>query len=140
MRKIDYHYNTSFRLRDEEEYTEWVISVIQKEGHKEGRLMYAFCDDSALLEMNKDFLGHDYYTDILTFPGEGPGISGEIYISVDRIEDNADTYGVALEEELRRVMIHGVLHLMGYKDGTPEDRKRMRQKEDESIQMFHVKH
>lgn len=140
MRKIDYHYNTSFRLRDEEEYTEWVISVIQKEGHTEGRLMYAFCDDSALLEMNKDFLGHDYYTDILTFPGEGPGISGEIYISVDRIEDNADTYGVALEEELRRVMIHGVLHLMGYKDETPEDRKRMRQKEDESIQMFHVKH
>ena len=140
MRKIDYHYNTPFRLPNEDEYTNWIISVIQKEGHTVVRLMYAFCDDSALLEMNKAFLGHDYYTDILTFPGEGPGVSGEIYISTDRIEENADTFGVTLEEELRRVMIHGVLHLMGYKDGTPGDIATMRQKEDESIQMFHVKH
>ncbi len=140
MRKIDYHYSTAFELRDTGIYTNWIISVVHNDGHEEGRLMYTFCDDDTLLQMNKDFLGHDYYTDILTFPGEGPGVTGEIYISTDRIKDNAAVYGVDFEEELRRVMIHGVLHLMGYKDGTTEERSIMRQKEEEAMQLFHVKH
>lgn len=140
MRRIDYAYNHSFRLKQPERYTDWIISVITEEGQERGRLMYTFCDDEALLKMNRDFLQHDYYTDILTFPiSESKAVSGEIYISVDRVADNAEEYKVSMEEELRRVMIHGVLHLLGYEDHTDRDIEVMRKKEAYYMEMFHVK-
>lgn len=105
---------------------------VKKEGYTLDSLTYVFCSDKYLLKINKDFLSHDYYTDIISFDlSEVPGqLIGEVYISVDRVKDNAKTHGTSLKEELHRVIFHGALHFCGYKDKKPTDAKKMRQMED----------
>jgi rRNA maturation RNase YbeY len=105
---------------------------VKKEGFSIETLTYVFCSDKYLLKLNKDFLSHNYYTDIISFDlSETPGnLIGEVYISVDRVKDNAKTHGTSLKEELHRVIFHGALHFCGYKDKKPTDTKKMRQMED----------
>lgn len=105
---------------------------VKKEGLSIDSLIYVFCSDKYLLEINKQYLKHNYYTDIISFDlSEEPGkLIGEVYISVDRVKDNAKTHGVTLKEELLRVIFHGALHFCGYKDKKPADAKKMRQMED----------
>ena len=105
---------------------------VKKEGYTLDSLTYVFCSDKYLLKINKDFLSHDYYTDIISFDlSDVPGqLIGEVYISVDRVKDNAKTHGTSLKEELHRVIFHGALHFCGYKDKKPSDAKKMRQMED----------
>lgn len=101
-------------------------------------LNYIFCSDEHLLSINKQFLNHAYYTDIITFPyREGTNIEGEIYISIDRVKDNADQQKVSFENELFRVISHGLLHLIGFSDKTPKQKKLMREEEDKAIAIFY---
>jgi len=113
------------------DYTTWLKDIILSEGKKLGEINYIFCDDDYLLKVNQDYLRHDYYTDIITFDYvKGKTISGEIFVSLQRISDNASTLSKNYEEELRRVLAHGILHLCGYKDKTEEEEQLMRSKED----------
>jgi probable rRNA maturation factor len=113
----------------------FINGIFKKEKKKLEDLTYIFCSDEYLLEINKSHLKHNYYTDIITFDlSETPGaITGEIYISTDRVRDNATTLGVTIKEELHRVIFHGALHLCGYKDKTPKDAKEMRAAEDRCL-------
>jgi rRNA maturation RNase YbeY len=112
----------------------WLQQVIRKEGKVPGDIAYIFCDDSYMLEQNIAFLNHDTYTDIITFDDcVGDVISGSILISLDRVAENAEKFNKPFENELLRVVVHGTLHLCGYKDKTDEEAKVMRQKEDESL-------
>jgi probable rRNA maturation factor len=110
----------------------FIEKKVKKEGYTIDSLTYVFCSDKYLLKINKDFLSHDYYTDIISFDlSEIPGqLIGEVYISVDRVRDNAKTHVTSLNEELHRVIFHGALHFCGYKDKKPADAKKMRQMED----------
>jgi probable rRNA maturation factor len=110
----------------------FIEKKVKKEGYSIDSLTYVFCSDKYLLKINKDFLSHDYYTDIISFDlSDVPGqLIGEVYISVDRVKDNAKTHGTSLKEELHRVIFHGALHFCGYKDNKPSDAKKMRQMED----------
>lgn len=138
---IKFHYEGGFKLQTESDYVYWLNRVITSEERKLISLDYVFCDDEYLAKLNVDFLGHDTYTDIITFDySEAGNIQGDIFISYERVEENAETLGVAFEEELRRVMVHGILHLVGYDDKTEEQRSLMRNKEDQKINMFHVEH
>ncbi len=113
------------------DYIDWLKDIIISEGKKPGEINYIFCEDEYLLKVNQDYLQHDYYTDIITFDYvKGRTISGEIFVSLQRISDNASTLSREYEEELRRVLAHGILHLSGYKDKTPEEEQLMRSKED----------
>ena len=111
---------------------------VKKEGFSIETLTYVFCSDKYLLKMNKDFLSHNYYTDIISFDlSETPGnLIGEVYISFDRVKDNAKTHGTTLKEELHRVIFHGALHFCGYKDKKPTDTKKMRQMEDRWLSAY----
>ncbi|MDH6251614.1 putative rRNA maturation factor [Chryseobacterium sp. H1D6B] len=112
-------------------YKTWLEDIIISEEKKLGEISYIFCDDEYLLKINQDYLQHDYYTDIITFDYvKGKTISAEIFVSLQRISDNASTLSKNYEEELRRVLAHGILHLIGYKDKTEEEEKQMRNKED----------
>ncbi|WP_339736805.1 rRNA maturation RNase YbeY [uncultured Sunxiuqinia sp.] len=109
----------------------WIKNTISKEGSQPGDITFIFCSDDYLLEINRQYLDHDYYTDIITFDYvEGDLISGDIFISVDRVRENAATFGVSFLNELNRIVIHGVLHLLGYKDKEPEEKELMTTKED----------
>jgi rRNA maturation RNase YbeY len=113
------------------DYKTWLEDIILSEGKNLGEINYIFCDDEYLLKVNQDYLQHDYYTDIITFDYvKGRTISGEIFVSLQRISDNASTLSKDYEEELRRVLAHGVLHLLGYKDKSEEEEQLMRSKED----------
>ncbi|MGG1920378.1 rRNA maturation RNase YbeY [Chryseobacterium sp. NRRL B-14798] len=113
------------------DYKKWLEDLILSEGKKLGEINYIFCDDEYLLKINQDYLQHDYYTDIITFDYvKGKTISAEIFVSLQRIYDNASTLSRDYEEELRRVLAHGILHLAGYKDKTEEEEKEMRRMED----------
>ena len=138
---IDFVYNTDFRLANKEVFSRWLISVANDEGFLIDTLVFLFVDDNEILEMNKKFLKHDYYTDVITF-GElkDKKISGDIAISIERVLDNSKTYGVEFEDELKRVMAHGLLHIMGYCDKASSDKSVMSMKENKAIKMFHVKH
>ena len=115
----------------DENLKNWIENIIISEGKKTGEINYIFCDDEYLLKINQDFLDHDYYTDIITFDQvRGKTISGEIFVSLQRIKDNASLISKNYEEEKKRVIAHGVLHLCGYKDKTEEQQKIMRAKED----------
>lgn len=138
---ISYNYEIDFKVPNEDLYTSWIESVVSSEGKELGELCYIFCDDDYLLEINQQYLNHDTLTDIISFDySEGDLISGDIFISVDRVQDNAVDLDITFEEELKRVMIHGVLHYCGYKDKSENEEQLMRSKEDEKIKMFHVKH
>ncbi|TDQ32807.1 rRNA maturation RNase YbeY [Zeaxanthinibacter enoshimensis] len=136
---IEYHYQTDFELENEEKYTEWLEKVVASEEYELDSLNYIFCSDEELLGINKQHLGHDYYTDIITFEyGEENVIFSDIFISIDRIKDNAVDLNLEVDEELRRVMCHGLLHMMGYSDKTEKEKVTMRGKENEKMEMFHV--
>ena len=136
---IDFNYETEFTLENEEAISSWISNVIKSEGKKEGEINYIFCDDEYLLQINKEHLNHDYYTDIISFDYTvGNEINGDMFISVDRVKENAVDFNVAFDEELKRVIIHGILHYCGYKDKLEEEELLMRNKEDEKIAMFHV--
>jgi probable rRNA maturation factor len=136
---IDFNYETEFTLENEEAISGWISNVIKSEGKKEGEINYIFCDDEYLLEINKEHLQHDYYTDIISFDySVGNEINGDMFISVDRVKENAEDFNVTFEEELKRVIVHGVLHYCGYKDKSEADEFLMRSKEDEKLAMFHV--
>ena len=138
---INYNYELDFTFPDETIYTEWIESVIVSESKDLGEISYIFCDDAYLLEINQQYLDHDTLTDIISFDyTEGTVISGDIFISVERVQENALDFNIPFEEELKRVMIHGVLHYCGYKDKSEAEELLMRFKEDEKIKMFHVKH
>lgn len=114
-----------------ENITSWIEYLITNEGKKMGDINYIFCDDEYLLKINQDYLQHDYYTDIITFDYvKGKKISGDIFVSVTRVSENAPLLSKSFEEELHRVLAHGVLHLCGYKDKTEAEIKEMRSKED----------
>jgi rRNA maturation RNase YbeY len=115
-----------------------LTDLFRKEGRQLAGLSIVFCSDDYLLELNRQFLQHDYYTDILTFlmSERGAPVEGELYISVDRVRDNARALGVPTLQELRRVIIHGSLHLCGYKDKLKKDQALIRQKEDRYLQLL----
>lgn len=115
----------------------WVADVAASRGFEVGRLSYRFCDDSAILEANRKFLGHDYFTDIITFDyTHGPRLSGDMIISIDTVASNAELLGVSGKQELLRVIIHGVLHLCGINDKGPGEREIMEQAENEALQLL----
>ena len=136
---ISFHFETDFELTEEAQIIDWIQRVIQSEDRREGEINYIFCDDEYLHKLNVEFLNHDTLTDIISFDNSvGKELHGDIFISVERVQDNANDFKVSFEEELRRVMIHGVLHYCGYKDKTAEDQSLMTQKEEEKLKMFHV--
>ena len=117
--------------------SQWLENIIISEGKKLGEINYIFCDDEYLLKVNQDFLAHDYYTDIITFDYvKGKTISGDIFVSLPRIFDNASTLSKNFEDEFHRVLAHGILHLCGYKDKTEADEKQMRSKEDFYLSLY----
>lgn len=137
---ISFNYEIDFEIQEETSYTNWVSSVILSENKSEGEINYIFCDDNYLLEINQQYLNHDTLTDVISFDYSlGDEIHGDIYISIERVRENADDFKVPFEEELKRVMIHGVLHYCGYKDKSDADELLMRSKEDEKLKLFHVK-
>ena len=124
---------------DYDHVRDWIVGVAAGCGYGVGELYYYFCSDEALLGINQRRLGHDFYTDIVTFPltDSGDVISSEFCISLDRIAENSLNFGRSFESELLRVIIHGVLHLIGYDDHTDEERSRMREKEEECLRQFY---
>ncbi len=138
---ISYNYETEFELSNEESFSKWISAIIESESKKEGEINYIFCDDEYLLEINQQYLDHDTLTDIISFDySVGNELHGDIFISIERVRENAVDFNVSFDEELKRVMAHGVLHYCGYKDKTESDEQLMRSKEDEKIKMFHVEH
>lgn len=136
---ISFNYEIEFQLDNENQIIEWLKSVIQSEKKKEGDINYIFCDDEYLVEINQQYLNHDTLTDIISFDySVGNELHGDIFISTERVKENAIDFNVSFEEELKRVMVHGVLHYCGYKDKSEQDELLMRSKEDEKIKMFHV--
>ena len=129
--------NITFNLKRKSELKSWIRSVIEKEKYALGNLSYTFVSDESLLKINIDYLKHNTYTDIITFNyNEDKKVSGEIFISVDRVKENAKKFDVNFEEELHRVIIHGVLHLCGYKYKTKADSDLMRKKENASLRLL----
>jgi probable rRNA maturation factor len=117
----------------------WIKSVIQSNNFKIGSISYIFCADDYILQVNKEYLNHDYFTDIISFNyNENKTISGDLFISVDTVKTNAQEYGVTFDKELYRVMIHGVLHLLGFDDITDELQQEMTQKEDEALNILYT--
>lgn len=114
----------------------WLRMVAGSERFRIGALSFIFCSDAYILDVNMRYLQHDYFTDIITFDyREGQVLSGDLFISIDTVRANAEEYGVEFEDELNRVMVHGLLHLMGYDDHTEDQKKQMRQKEDYYLAM-----
>ncbi|HAT69077.1 MAG TPA: rRNA maturation RNase YbeY [Flavobacteriaceae bacterium] len=135
---INFFTETEFTI-NEDEINSWLLSVIASEGKNLGEINYIFCDDAYLLSINQQYLDHDTYTDIISFDtSEGNDLSGDIFISVERIKENAQQFNVSVDDELKRVLAHGILHFCGYKDKTDDEAKLMREKEDEKLKMFHV--
>ena len=127
----------SFKLKEKTKIKLWIKTIIDKEKHTLGTINYMFCNDDELLEINIKHLNHNTLTDIITFDyTEDKKISSDIFISVDRVLENAKKFEVSFEEELRRVMIHGVLHLCGYKDKSKPDAELMRKKENWALKLF----
>ena len=138
---ISFNYETDFELENEAQYEDWISRIIESEGFDEGEINYIFCDDEYLHKINVEYLDHDTLTDIISFDYTvGNLIQGDIFVSVERVQDNANDLNVSFGEELKRVLSHGVLHYCGYKDKSPEDEALMRSKEEEKMQMFHVEH
>ena len=138
---ITYNYESDFQLENEDVFSNWIEQVVLSEDKVLGEVNYIFCDDEYLHKINLEYLDHDTLTDIISFDySEGNLVQGDIFISVERVIENASDFDVPFDEELKRVMIHGILHYCGYKDKSENDEKLMRFKEDEKIKMFHVKH
>lgn len=131
---IEFNFETEFELRNQSKLKTWIENVITAEGYELGEVVYVFCNDDFLLKLNVEFLNHDTLTDIISFDYKvGKQINGEIYISVERVADNANDFNSGFENELNRVMIHGILHFCGYKDKTKQEENGMRKREDECL-------
>ncbi|CAN1492344.1 COG0319 Predicted metal-dependent hydrolase [Flavobacteriaceae bacterium] len=136
---INFNYESDFTLVNEEAIATWLSAVIVSEKKTEGEINYIFCDDEYLHKINLEYLNHDTLTDIISFDYTmGNELSGDIFVSIERVIDNARDYNTVFEDELKRVLVHGVLHYCGYKDKSTEDEVAMRSKEDEKLNMFHV--
>jgi probable rRNA maturation factor len=135
---VHFHILQNFSLAQRRELKVFLANIFRKEGAKLNELNYIFCPDEYLLGINQQYLKHDFYTDIITFnlAEKGQPVSGEIYISVDRVRENAKTLGTSFREEMLRVIFHGVLHLCGYKDKTKQQEKEMRGREDYYLRKF----
>ncbi len=126
-----------FALKERRKRTAWIADVIRRHGKIPGEIQYIFTDDDHILKINREFLQHDYCTDIITFDyTEGNTLSGDIFISIDTVRDNAQTYGETFRRELLRVMIHGVLHLAGFNDKTAAEQRVMRAQEDAALELW----
>ena len=134
-----YNDSTTYRLREKRKVAAWLKMVAEQEGYTLGDVTYIFCSSEVHRKMNIDYIGHDYFTDIITFDyselDEGV-VSGDIFIDVETVADNARIYGVTARQEMLRVVVHGVLHLCGQKDKDPEDEKEMHRKEDKYLAMY----
>ncbi len=134
---ISFNYETQFQLSNQTIFEQWIKETIQNEGCSLGDINYIFCDDDYLHKINVEFLDHDTLTDIISFDySVGKQLHGDIYISVERVEDNAKDFKVDFDVELSRVIIHGILHYCGYKDKTDEDAKVMRAKEEQYMKVL----
>jgi probable rRNA maturation factor len=136
---ISFNYESDFTLEQEDSYASWIETIVESENKILGEISYIFCDDEYLHTINMQYLNHDTLTDIISFDyTEGDVISGDIFVSIERVIDNAKDFNVPFEEELKRVLAHGVLHYCGYKDKSDVDALLMRSKEEEKIKLFHV--
>lgn len=134
---ISYNYETEFQINHEANISTWIKAVISSHDCVLNEINYIFMDDQQLHKLNVDFLNHDTLTDIISFDySVGNNLQGDIYISIERVADNAKDFKVSFKEELHRVLIHGVLHYCGFKDKTDEDAKQMRNKEDEALALL----
>lgn len=134
---ISFNYEIDFELQDETAFANWLSKVILSENKTEGDINYIFCNDDYLHKINLEYLQHDNLTDIISFDySVGNELHGDIFISVERVIENAVDYNVSFDEELKRVMAHGILHYSGYKDKLESDSEIMRKKEDEKIELF----
>ncbi len=136
---IEFFYEGDFRLSSLDDYSDWINRVIESEEAYLGNINYIFCEDEYLLKINQKHLDHNDFTDIITFDySKGQVISGDIFISTERVAENASIFNKTFQEELLRVMAHGILHLLGYNDKTKDEVLVMRNKEEEKIKLFHV--
>ena len=134
---INYFSKNDFILKNNLKRKKWLKETIENEGFRLGDINYIFCSDEQLLDINIQYLNHDYYTDIITFDyKENHIISGDIFISTDRVKENAIINNEEFDDELNRVLVHGILHIIGYKDKMDEDIKLMREKENTYINLF----
>ena len=138
------HFNESYipcRVKRRLAVKSWLKQIIESHKKSVGEISIVMCSDKLLLETNQKYLNHDYYTDIITFDyTEGGQINGDLMISYERVKENASKENVAVQEELRRVMAHGVLHLLGFKDKSEREAAEMRAQEDAALDLFHVEH
>lgn len=129
--------DVELKLKNKLILKKWIKQVAESYGYKTGDLTYIFCSDDRILEVNRQYLQHDYYTDIITFDYDEDGVvSGDMFISVDTVRTNAEQYAPSFDDEMHRVIIHGVLHLCGLKDKAPDDEKRMRAAEEKALAML----
>lgn len=134
---IEFHYEIDFEIKDSVRTSEWIEQLIIEEGKEMGEITYIFCNDKFLLERNKKYLNHDTLTDIITFDYcQGDIISSDIMISIDRVKENSTIFENSFSEELKRVMSHGILHLIGYDDYNEKDKEIMREKENYYMNKF----
>ncbi len=134
---ISFHYELEFKLFDGENISQWISSVIASEEFREGDINYIFCDDDYLHKLNVEFLSHNTLTDIISFDySVGKELHGDIFVSIERVKDNAKDFKVSFNDELKRVLVHGVLHYCGYKDKTDDDAKEMRAKENHYLSLL----
>jgi probable rRNA maturation factor len=131
---ISFNYETNFKLENEDCFEKWIQKIILNHNREEGEINYIFCDDAYLLKLNIEFLQHDTLTDIISFDNSlGSLVGGDIFISTERVAENANDFKVSFLEELQRVMIHGVLHYIGFSDKTPESQKEMTAQENNAL-------
>jgi len=131
---IDFFSETVFNLQNSKEVTRWISKIIANEKREEGEINYIFCDDQYLHKLNVEFLNHNTLTDIISFDNSiGNQINGDIFISIERVKENSLIYDTVFEDELHRVIIHGILHYCGFNDKTKKDADLMRKKEDEAL-------
>ncbi|MDT7831378.1 rRNA maturation RNase YbeY [Flavobacteriaceae bacterium S356] len=136
---ILFNYVNDFSLQNEEVIANWITKVLEVEGYECDDVNYIFCDDEYLHELNVKYLNHDTLTDIISFDNSmEKKVAGDIFISTERVAENAKSFNVSFNEELSRVIIHGMLHFMGYKDKTEEESREMRTKENEAISLLNI--
>ena len=141
MKKITLQAQNQFSVQNEEQLLSWLSDCVLLLDKQVGDIHIALMDDHALLALNQKHLDHDHYTDVITFDySTAKEVNCDIAVSTDRVSDNATLEGVSVENELARVLIHGILHCVGYSDKTPNDKQIMRMKEDEMLKQFHVEH
>jgi len=130
--------DVNYKIEGKNKIREWLLKALSLENKNITELSYIICSDSFLLELNKNFLNHNTLTDVITFDMSvnKTSVTGEVYISIDRIKDNAKKYGITMPEELKRVMVHGLLHLVGYNDHTKTEKALMREKEDYYLSLW----